>query len=314
MSSSVLIVDEMHPSIEPLLQEIGVQIDYRPKITREETLDIIANYEGIIVRSKLTLDKALIDQATKLQFIARAGSGLDIIDVEYALSKNIEVFNAPEGNRDAVAEHTLGLILGIMHKINKAHQEVRQFTWNREDNRGIELKDKTVAVIGYGNVGKEVAKRLQCFGCKVLIYDKYKTGFSSHQPQIKEAGLDEIFEKSDVVSYHVPLTSETKNLVNAAYLAKFKKPIILINTARGELVNLNDLCQALQNGTVTGAGLDVLENEKFATLSASQKANLEYLTAHPQVILTPHVAGWTKESYIRINEVLAQKIHQVLQK
>ncbi len=314
MPSSVLIIDEMHPSIEPLLNEIGVQVDYRPKITRKETLDIIANYEGVIVRSKLTFDKTLIDQAAQLQFIARAGSGLDIIDVEYALSKNIEVFNAPEGNRDAVAEHTLGLILGIMHKINKAHQEVKQLTWNREDNRGTELKHKTVAVIGYGNVGREVVNRLQCFGCKVLIYDKYKTGFSNNQPPLKEASLEEIFEKSDIVSYHIPLTPETKGLVNRDYLAKFKKPILLINTARGELVHLSDLCQALQQGTVLGAGLDVLENEKLATLTTSQKADFEYLAAYPQVILTPHVAGWTKESYIRINEVLVQKIHQVLQK
>lgn len=314
MSNSVLIVDEMHPSIEPLLHEIGVKADYRPKITREETLGIIANYEGIIVRSKLTFDKTLIDQATQLQFIARAGSGLDIIDVEYALSKNIEVFNAPEGNRDAVAEHTLGLILGILHKINKSDKEVRQLLWNREDNRGIELKHKTVAVIGYGNVGREVVKRLQCFGCKVLIYDKYKTGFSNNQPPTREASLEEIFEKSDIISYHIPLTPETKGLVDKDYLANFQKPIVLINTARGELVNLNDLCHALQDGKVTGAGLDVLENEKLATLTTSQKANLEYLAAHPQVILTPHVAGWTKESYIRINEVLVKKIYQVLHK
>jgi D-3-phosphoglycerate dehydrogenase len=312
MSISVLIIDKMHSSINTLLEEAGIIPDYRPKATRAEVLEILPQYEGLIVRSKLQLDKEMIDRATQLKFIARAGSGLDIIDVEYAESKHIQVFNAPEGNRDAVAEHTIGLILSILHRIPKSNQEVKNFIWQREANRGSELKNKTIAVIGYGNVGQELVKRLQSFSCKVLVYDKYKSGFAHLNELTKEADMEEIFEKSDLVTFHIPLTDETQHMVNLEYLQKFKKPIILLNTARGELINLQDLCIALEKGLVIGAGLDVIENEKLETLTPTQKETLTFLAAQENVILTPHIAGWTHESYVRINEVLVKKICQVL--
>ncbi len=312
MFAEVLIIDEMHDSIIAMLKEAGLKPDYRPKATREEVLNILPKYEGLIVRSKMMLDKEVIDRATKMKFIARAGSGLDIIDVAYAVNKEIQVFNAPEGNRDAVAEHALGLLLGILHRIPKSNQEVKNLVWQREANRGSELKNKTVAVIGYGNVGRELVKRLQGFGCRILVYDKYKSGFEHLNTLTQEASMAYIFAEADVVSFHIPLTEETQGMVNIAYLQKFKKPIILLNTARGELIQLADLCQAIQQKRIIGAGLDVIENEKLHTLTKAQKESFQFLAAQESVILTPHVAGWTHESYIRINEVLVEKISQVL--
>ena len=306
----ILIVDKMHNSLSSLLADLNLLSDYRPDINREELLEIIHEYDGLIIRSKTPIDTTLLQKATKLRFVARAGSGLDSIDVKQAENQGVRVFNAPEANRDAVAEQTLGMLLSLLHRVHQGNAQVKNNIWDREANRGIELKGKTVTIVGYGNIGKEVAKRLSVFGAKILVYDKYKVSYGDQYA--KEASMQEIYDKSDIISLHVPLTAYNRFMVNGEYLSKFKKKIILINTARGKLVDLAALCRALESGKVKGACLDVLENEKLDQLNPRQKDAFNCLRKHPQVIMTPHVAGWTHESFERINHVLVEKIRQCL--
>lgn len=306
----VLIADEMHLSIMPMLEKIGYVPDYKPSIKRQEIIDIIGNYEGLIIRSKTFVDEELLQNAHQLKFIGRAGAGLDLIDNEVVTKKNIQLFAANEGNRVAVAEHIIGMLLCLMNKILIADSQVRKGVWLREENRGYELMGKTVGIIGYGNNGAETAKRLKAFGCKVLAYDKFKTNFSDEY--VTESSMEQIFEESDIVSLHIPLTDESSKMANAEYLNKFKKSIYLLNASRGEIVVLQDVVDALENGKIRGACLDVLENEKLQKLSPEQQAVFEKLTNSDRVILTPHIAGWTFESYIKINEVLVEKISQML--
>jgi D-3-phosphoglycerate dehydrogenase len=247
-----------------------------------------------------------LDCATNLQFIARAGAGLDQIDLVEVRQRNITLLNAPEGNRYAVAEHTLAMLLSLLNNLRRGDAEVRNKIWNREGNRGTELYQKTVGIIGYGNMGSAVAKCLSGFGCRILAYDKYHPTLQDNFAE--SVDLETIFADTDILSLHIPLTHETYNLLNNSYLAKFKKPIYIINTARGEIINLADLVENLENGKVKGACLDVLENEKLANLSSNQQATFDKLVNLQQVIFSPHVAGWTHESYIRINEVLVEKI------
>ncbi|MDW8345363.1 MAG: NAD(P)-dependent oxidoreductase [Bacteroidia bacterium] len=302
----LLIVDEMHPSLFAMLQARAIHYEYQPHIQRAEILSIIKDFQGLIIRSKTHIDSSFLQHASQLKWIGRAGSGMDLFDLQAISQKNIHVDNAPEGNRDSVAEHTIGMLLALYNKMIQADAQVRKKIWNREANRGWEIKGKTIAIIGYGNVGKEVARRLQNFDCQILVYDKNHSGFT--EPYIREVTMSQIFAQADIVSLHVPLTAETNQMVNAAYLAQFYKPITLINTSRGEVVVLADLCHALQTGKVVGACLDVLENEKLAQLTPAQAQIFDFLAQSPQVVLTPHVAGWTHESYQRINEVLVQKL------
>ncbi|CAA9267942.1 MAG: D-3-phosphoglycerate dehydrogenase [uncultured Cytophagales bacterium] len=302
----ILVIDLMHESLLPLLAEKGLSADYRPGIKREEVYDAVGDYEGLVVRSKITVDEALLQRAPRLRFIARAGAGMDQIDVEACRKRNIALFNAPEGNRVAVAEHALGMLLCLFNKLHLADRQVRGGTWDREGNRGVELMGKTVGIIGYGNTGREFARRVQAFGCPVLAYDKYLRGYGDAFAQ--ESTPEAIFEQADVLSLHVPLTPETLGWVDEAFLGRFRKDIYLVNTARGEIVPLPGLVTALGSGKVRGACLDVLENEKLATLNPAQKAAFEALAASDRVLLTPHVAGWTHESYRKINLVLVEKI------
>ncbi|GGD56557.1 2-hydroxyacid dehydrogenase [Emticicia aquatilis] len=306
----VLIADEMHPSLMPMLEKIGYKTDYQPKITRSEIIEKIGNYDGLIIRSKTFVDAELLTNAKQLKFIGRAGAGLDLIDIAYVESKNIAIFAANEGNRVAVAEHVLGMVLCLMNNILIADREVRNGIWQREKNRGYELMGKTVGLIGYGNNGKETAKRFKAFGCKVLAYDKYKSNFSDEF--VSEASMEMIFEQADIVSLHIPLTNETNKLVNAEFLSSFKNDIILINAARGEIVSLRAVVENLETGKIKGACLDVLENEKLQKLSTEQQADFENLSSSERVILTPHIAGWTFESYVKINEVLVEKIASLI--
>lgn len=306
MKNRCLIVDEMHSSIVDMLDSIGIEPDYKPEITRAEVLEQIHNYHGLIVRSKLRIDIELLQNASKLQFIGRAGAGLDLIDLDEVEKRNIQIFNAPEGNRDALAEHTIGLILALFNKMVTADREVRNLEWKREANRGYELFNKVVAVVGYGYMGKAVVKRLCGFGCKVLVYDKKPV--KVEEENARSATMKEIFQHADLVSFHIPLDEENRGMVNEDYLAKFKKDIWLINTSRGEILPLEVLVKNLQNGKILGAGLDVLENEKFGTYSPEQKKYFEILKSRSNVVLTPHVGGWSFESYVRINEVLIKKI------
>jgi D-3-phosphoglycerate dehydrogenase len=309
MQKKILISDSMHESIVPLFESIGYQADYEPKITRQEIIDRLGDYTGIVVRSKTYIDRELISAGTQLQFIARSGAGVDLIDLECAAERSVTILNAPEGNRDAVAEHTLGLILNLFNKICQGNAQVRQHVWDREGNRGIELMHRTVGLIGYGYMGKAVAQRLSGFGCKVLAYDKYKVQYGDVYAQ--EATLEQIYAQADVVSFHVPLTEETRLYVNDDFLSRFEKPVTLINTARGEILSLKSLLHQLKIGKVLAAGLDVLENEKPKKWTEEEKDVLEQLFEMDNVIFTPHVAGWTVESYRKINETLVRKIKEL---
>ncbi|WP_310587379.1 NAD(P)-dependent oxidoreductase [Emticicia sp. 21SJ11W-3] len=307
---SVLIVDEMHPSIMPMLDGIGLVPDYQPKIKRQEIITCLGNYVGMIIRSKTFVDDELLQNANSLKFIGRAGAGLDLIDEELASQKGIVVFAANEGNRVAVAEHVLGMLLVLMNNLLIADRQVREGRWLREENRGYELYGKTVGIIGYGNNGSETARRFAAFGCKVLVYDKYKSGFSDEY--IKEAAMEAIFAEADILSLHIPLTRETYKMVDNTFLNNFAKSIYFVNAARGEIVMLDAILAGLKSGKITGACLDVLENEKLHQLSEDSKGTFEQLIMSDKVIFTPHIAGWTHESYIRINEVLIQKIKEMI--
>ena len=296
----------MHESLFPMLKNIGWEADYQPSITRDEVKKIHTGYQGLIVRSKTPVDRDLLGDKPTLKVIGRAGAGLDNLDLQYLLEKKIQVVHASEGNRDAVGEHAMGLLLSLVRNIVRADQQVKKMVWAREQNRGSEIMGKTVGVIGYGNTGKAFSKRLSGFGCNVLAYDKYKSNFSD--AYCKEVTMDSIFREADILSLHIPLTAETRMLVDTNYLKRFKKPIILINTARGEIVSLYAVRQALEQGFVSGAALDVLENEKIDKLSPPQQEAFNFLRERSDVILTPHIAGWTFESHVKINVALVEKI------
>ena len=301
-----LIIDLMHESITPLLEEIGWKADYRPDIKRAEILKIIPQYEGLIVRSKTAIDQEIIERANKLRWIARAGAGLDQLDTEALEEKGIRVVNAPEGNRDALGEHAITILLTLLNKVHLADRDIRRGTWDREAMRGTELMGKTISIIGYGNMGQAFARRLQGFGVEVLAYDKYKKSYGNEFA--REASLEEIFDKTDILSLHVPLTEETHFMLDHAYLSRFKKDIYLLNTARGKNISLKTLAEALEKGRLKGAALDVLENEKINQFSVEQQHYFNQLIQSDKVVFTPHVGGWTFESYEKINQVLVSKI------
>jgi D-3-phosphoglycerate dehydrogenase len=301
-----LIIDPMHESIFSMLHDIGWDTNYLPDITREELRLRHAGYQGLIVRSKTTIDRDLLGPTPTLRFIGRAGAGLDNLDLPYLLEQNIEVVHASEGNRDAVGEHAVGLLLSLMRNISRADHQVKNMIWAREENRGGEIMDKTVGIIGYGNTGHAFARCLSGFGCNVLAYDRYKTNYSD--AFCKEATMEEIFGEADILSLHLPLTGETRMLVDINYFKRFKKPIILINTARGEIVSLSAVAQAIEQQLIRGAALDVLENEKIHMLTDAQREAFYSLRERSNVIFTPHIAGWTFESHVKINVALVRKI------
>lgn len=289
-------------------EAFGFTCNYQPKFTLQEALEILPDYTGLAIRSKFKVDQQVIDIATNLKFVARAGAGMDNIDEAYASQKGIQLLNAPEGNMDAVGEHAVGLLLALMNNFRRADRQVRHGEWKREANRGFELKGKTVGIIGYGFMGQSFARKLAGFGVNVIAYDKYKTGFSDQYA--REVSMEEIVKYSEVLSLHIPLTNETKGMVDDEYLFHFRKPIFLINTARGQIVKTKAVLQGLKDGRILGAGLDVLETEKFPALAEQEW--YDELAASDQVILTPHVAGWTFESYRKISEVLGQKLENLV--
>ena len=301
----VLHLDSNHPLLIQQLADLGYtnHEDYTSSKDQIETK--IHEYDGIVIRSRFTIDKQFLDNATNLKFIGRVGAGLENIDCDYALQKNIELISAPEGNRNAVGEHALGMLLSLFNKLNKADKEVREGKWLREENRGIELDGKTVGIIGYGNMGKAFAKKLRGFDVEVLCYDiKPNVGDQNCQ----QVSLEELQEKADVLSLHTPQTELTMNMVNESFINSFKNPFWLLNTARGKSVVTKDLVAAIESGKILGAGLDVLEYEKksFENLftETQMPEAFQYLINSEKVLLSPHVAGWTLES----NEKLAQTI------
>jgi D-3-phosphoglycerate dehydrogenase len=306
--NKVLIIDEMHLSILSFMEEAGYEVEYSPEISRNEILDRIEAFVGLIIRSKTPIDRELLLKAKKLKFIGRAGAGLDKIDLDYLEQHDIKLFHAAEGNMDAVGEQAIGGLLSLFNHISKADAEVRKGIWKREENRGEELQGKTVGIIGYGNMGSSFARKLGGFDVNILAYDKYKSGFGNFH--VREASLGQLLEETDVLSMHVPLTLETRNFLNMDLLERFKKPIYFINTARGEIISFDTLNEALDRGIFKGAVLDVLENEKFDTFTSEQKNSFERLAARENVIFSPHIAGWTFQSYEKINQVLVQKIKE----
>ncbi|KQS26754.1 2-hydroxyacid dehydrogenase [Dyadobacter sp. Leaf189] len=306
----ILIADSMHPSLFNMLDERGWEYDYHPEFRREDIKAALPGYEGLFIRSKTFLDEELLINAERLRFIARAGAGLDLIDLDVVKRMHITLFHAGKGNRDAVAEQALGMLLALFNNILKADREVRRGIWDREGNRGIELMNKTVGIIGYGNNGSATAKRLSGFGCEVLAYDKYRDNYGDDFAT--ESTMEEIMAKADVISLHIPLTNVTRYLINDDFIAGCAKPIYLLNLSRGEIVKLDAVVKGLESGKIRGACLDVLENEKIGKLTEEQKRTFDYLKNSDKVVLTPHIGGWTHESYVRINEVLVQQISEWL--
>ena len=306
----ILIADSMHASLFEMLDEQKWEYDYHPEYKREDIKNALPGYDGLMIRSKTFLDREMLENAKKLRFIARAGAGLDLIDLDVANELNIDVFHAGTGNRDAVAEHALGMLLALFNNILRADRQVRNGIWDREGNRGVELMGKTVGLIGYGNNGTATAKRLSGFGCKVLAYDKYRDNYGD--AFAVESSIEEIQREADILSLHVPLTDITRYLVNDEFISAFAKPFYLLNLSRGEVVKLKAVTNALESGKIKGACLDVLENEKIGKLTAEQQEVFEYLSASDRVVLTPHIAGWSHESYVRINKVLVEQIQKRL--
>ena len=309
----ILFIDSNHPILHETLINAGFHCDLFWDNTTEELITLLPNYEGAVIRSKFKFNKDILEKAKKLKCIGRVGAGMENIDVNYAISKGICCVSAPEGNRDAVAEHALGMLLMLLNNLKRADNEVRTGTWKRAENRGYEIKDKTIGIIGYGNMGSEFAKRLQGFGCKILAHDTIKTNFGNQF--VTESSLRTIYDEADIISIHLPLTTETKYYVNDAFLNSFKKNIYVINTARGKCLNSDDLVKNLKSGKVLGACLDVLENESTSFENIDITAlpdSMQYILKSDQVILTPHIAGWTHESNYKMSKIIAEKMITVL--
>lgn len=305
----ILITDDVHPLLKEGLQQMGFVVDYLPEIKPAEVMEAIHNYEGLVINSKVYVEKEMLDKAAKLKFVCRAGSGLEVIDLGYAVDKKVVAFNSPEGNRNAVAEFALGALLNMMRNVVKSNKEVKSRQWKREENRGDELSGKTVGMIAYGNTAQAFAKLLAGFDVNVLAYDKYYHGFD--RGHVKEASLKEIFENADVLSLHLPLTPETTYMIDYGFLSSFKKPYWLINTSRGKVLRTSDMIRCLEEGKIRSAALDVLENEKIATLSASEQLVFEQMISNEKIFLSPHIAGWTHESKRKIAEILLSGIKKV---
>jgi D-3-phosphoglycerate dehydrogenase len=306
---NLLFLDRAHPYLEARLTELGFACHTDTTSPKEAVAERIGEYLGIVMRSRFDLDKAFLERATSLRFIAREGVGLEHIDTRFAEGKGIRVLTSPEGSRDTVAEHALGLLLALMNNLSRADRQVKSGQWSREPNRAVELMGKTVGIIGYGNMGTALAQRLQGFGVRVLAYDKFKSG---HGDQFaEEASMELVFEEADVVSLHIPYSPDNHYFVDAGFLTKFRKNIFLVNTARGLVLNTNDLVASLQSGKVLGAALDVLEYEETSfdkfRLERLPPA-FEYLCQADNVVLSPHIAGWSFESKEKHARVLAAKI------
>jgi len=305
----VVFIDIVHPILKERLQSAGFTCVDATSNSREECATIIKDAAGIVVRSRFPMDEAFLSHAPELKFIARAGAGMENIDEEYTEKRGIALYNAPEGNRNAVGEHALGMLLAVFNKLHTADRDVRAGKWEREHNRGVELDGKTVGLIGFGNNGQAFAKKLRGFDVNVLAYDKYKQGFRSSE--VEEVEMQAIFQRADVLSFHIPQTEETKFMADADFFASFENPIYVINLSRGKIIRTSALVEALKSQKVLGAGLDVLEYEKTSFESFFEQdlsPDFQYLLNAENVILSPHVGGWTHESYFKLSDVLADKI------
>ena len=302
----VYFIDVVHKVLKEELSKNGYFCEELSKEPLNEVRSKIKDAFGLVIRSRFTLNSGLLKNAPGLNFIARSGSGLENIDLDYCKKRNIKVYNSPEGNKEAVADHCLGFLLSLLNKFKNAQKEIGAGKWRREENRGLELEKQIVGIIGFGHNGSAFAKKLEKLGVRTLIYDKYKSGFS--KGNLKESNLSEIYKECTVISFHVPLTEETRYMADYQFFKSFVNPVFVLNISRGKVVNTRGLFRALNEGLILGAGLDVLEEESSDFDLKESKEVIHELNELPNVILTPHVAGWTKESYYKLSKVLADKI------
>mgnify|MGYP000888459219 CR=1 FL=1 len=302
----IIITSKVHQYLLDTLTEKGYEYLYAPDISYKELFDKVADATGLVVTTRIPIDKPMIDKAQKLQWIGRLGSGMELIDVTYASEKNIRCVSSPEGNRNAVAEHALGMLLNIANHICRSQDEVRKGIWNREENRGTEISGKVIGIVGFGNTGSSFAKLLSSFDVSILAYDKYLYGFGN--AAVKEASLEQLCRYADVISFHVPLTALTKYMANDDFFSALQNRPFIINTSRGGVIETGSLIKAIGQDLIRGAALDVLENEKIGTLNSQEQANLDFLCAQENVLITPHIAGYSHEAYYKMSRILLQKL------
>jgi len=303
-----LITDDCHPLLRDGLERLGFACDFIPDISPEATKAAIENYEGLVINSKILVDRNFLDRAVRLEFVARLGSGMEIVDRAYANQKSVAVFSSPEGNRNAVAEQALGMLLALANNLVRADREVRADVWKREANRGFELAGKTIGIVGFGHTGSRFASKLAGMDMRVLAYDKYKTAYTAGMPWVEACNPERIEAEADIISLHLPLTAETKHYADSAFFARCQRGFILINTSRGQCVDTATLVDALESGQVGGACLDVFENEKPHTRSETEQLLYGRLQRLENVVLSPHIAGWTHESKYLLAKILLDKI------
>ena len=305
----VLITDGVHAVLPEGLKALGYRLDYAPDITLAEVRARIADYRGLVINSKITVDRALLDAAPQLRWVGRLGSGLEISDRAYAKTRGVAVVSSPEGNAPAVGEHALAMLLSLAAKLRTGHRQVSDFAWDREAARGWELKYRTVGIVGYGHTGPAFAKTLRGFGGRVLAYDKYRRDFTADTPWVEAAtSAQQVLAEADVVSLHLPLTDETRGYLGAAEIEALRPGTVVVNTARGAALDLGALVDALESGHLGGACLDVFPNEKPATYTPAERAVMTRLVALPNVVLTPHVAGWTTQSKEALARIILERV------